>query len=165
MYLKNIFKYIIHSLFHLSIFFYWIFYNYLQSMFTQIKMCYHSSMRLTEEQYEQIKECFPKHRRASKISNLDILNAIFYVLENGCKWRGLPKEYGNWHTVYVRMNRWAKSGVLQRVFYRLQKQGIIQVNIGILPLNSTGIPAPPYGHSAPAVIQKFIWLPYLIKMP
>ena len=24
---------------------------------------------------------------------------------HGCKWRGLPKRFGNWHTIYTRMNR------------------------------------------------------------
>ena len=43
-----------------------------------------------------------------------------YVAEQGCKWRGLPKRFGNWHTIYTRMNRWSKSGVLDRVFAQLQ---------------------------------------------
>jgi alpha-ketoglutarate-dependent taurine dioxygenase len=34
------------------------------------------------------------------------------VAENGCEWRGLPKRFGNGHTIYTRMNRWAKAGVL-----------------------------------------------------
>ena len=29
---------------------------------------------------------------------------------------GLPPRFGNWHTVYTRMNRWSKNGVLDRVF-------------------------------------------------
>lgn len=42
----------------------------------------------------------------------EVLNAILYVAEQGCKWRGLPKRFGQWHTIYMRMNRWAKNGVL-----------------------------------------------------
>ena len=34
------------------------------------------------------------------------------MAEQECKWRGLPQRFGNWHTIYTRMNRWAKSGVL-----------------------------------------------------
>ena len=30
-----------------------------------------------------------------KLSNLQALNAMLYVVENGCKWRGLPKHLGN----------------------------------------------------------------------
>ncbi len=40
----------------------------------------------------------------------DLLNALLYVTEHGCKWRGLPKHLGNWHTIYTRMNRWSKGG-------------------------------------------------------
>jgi transposase len=36
------------------------------------------------------------------MSNLNVLNAIPYVAEHGCKWRGLPKRFGNWHTTYTR---------------------------------------------------------------
>ena len=27
----------------------------------------------------------------------------------GCKWRGLPQRFGNWHTIYTRMNRWVEE--------------------------------------------------------
>jgi len=43
------------------------------------------------------------------MTNRDVLNAILYVAEHGCKWRGLPKRFGNWHTIYTRMNRWAAA--------------------------------------------------------
>ena len=42
---------------------------------------------------------------------------------------GLPKRFGNWHTVYTRMNRWAKAGVLDRLFEELQHQQLIRVRI------------------------------------
>ena len=29
--------------------------------------------------------------------------------------RGLPETFGNWHTIYTRMNRWSKLKVLNRV--------------------------------------------------
>ncbi|MCL2580286.1 MAG: transposase, partial [Oscillospiraceae bacterium] len=48
-------------------------------------------------------EIFPIQRRKSEMSNLEVLNAVLYVLENGCKWRSLPREYGNWNTIYVRL--------------------------------------------------------------
>ena len=34
-----------------------------------------------------------------------------YVAEHGCKWRGLPKRFGNWHTICTRMNRSSKNEV------------------------------------------------------
>ena len=82
-------------------------------------------MKLTIEQYEQIKDCFSKQRKPAKISNPEVLNAVLYIVENGSKWRSLPKEYGDWHVIYVRVNRWANAGVLQAAFLHLQQLGII----------------------------------------
>ena len=71
-------------------------------------------MELTQEQYAKIEKHLPKQRGNVKIDSLQFLNAILHVAENGCKWRALPKEYGKWHTMYMRMNRWSKNGVLDR---------------------------------------------------
>lgn len=106
------------------------------------------------------------------MSNLQLLNAILYVAEHGCKWRGLPECYGKWHTVYMRMNRWAKNGVLDRVFEALQKEQIIRIRIEVMSLDSTTVKVHPDGTGALKKEeykasgshgedgqQKFIWLP------
>ncbi len=54
---------------------------------------------------------------------------ILYVAEHGYKCRGLSKRFGNWHTIYTRMNRWSKSDVLDRLFERLQHAQIIRIKI------------------------------------
>ena len=73
-------------------------------------------MEITEAQYRRIEPVLPRQRGNGKLSNREVLNAILYVAEQGCKWRGLPRHFGPWHTIYTRMNRWAKSGVLASVF-------------------------------------------------
>ena len=132
--------------------------------------------KLTEKKYGFISHCFPVPRKPPKMNNLTILNALLYVLENGCKRRSLPSEYGNWHTVYVRLNRWAKSGVLQSVFLYLQRIGMMQVDVRIVSLDSTSIKVHPDGmgplkkrgynrsesHAADGT-PKFIWLPHLTE--
>jgi transposase len=30
----------------------------------------------------------------------EVVNAIFYVVKNGCTWRGLPHDFPHWKTVY-----------------------------------------------------------------
>ena len=55
-------------------------------------------MEITPEQYEKIKDSLPLQRGNVRLTNLQILNAILYVAEQGCKWRGLPRRFGNWHT-------------------------------------------------------------------
>ena len=134
-------------------------------------------MELNRAQYEKNQDCVPKQQKPAKISNLEVLNAVLYVVENGCKWRRLPKEYGDWHVIYVRVNRWAKKGVLQDAFVRLQQQGIIQIQINVVSLDSTCIkvhpdgmgalkkvaPSPSEGRGADGT-PSFIWSLHLIGM-
>ena len=119
----------------------------------------------------------PKQRKPAKISNLEMLNAVLYIVENGCNWRSLPKEYGDWHVISVRVIRWAKKGVLQAVFLHLQQLGNIQVQVNEVSLDSTCIKVHPDGMGAlkkvghiPSGeheedgIPNFIWPPHLIGM-
>ena len=94
-------------------------------------------MEITQEQFERIQDCLPVQRGNVRHKNLDLLNAILYVAEHGCKWRGLPKRFGNWHSIYVRMNRWAKKGVLDHVFAKLQQEQILKLKIEVFSLDST----------------------------
>ena len=106
------------------------------------------AMQLSEKDYEIISECLPKQRGNVTHDNLRVLNGILYVLENGCKWRALPKEFGYWHTVYLRMNRWSKNGVLHRLFECLQRKGMMHITITVMSLDSTSIRVHPDGAGA-----------------
>ena len=79
-------------------------------------------MGLTQAQYERIAPHLPVQRGNVTHSNQRVLNGILYVAEQGCKWRGFPARFGNWHTIYTWMNRWSKNGVLDRVFEHLQRE-------------------------------------------
>ncbi len=135
-------------------------------------------MQITQAQYEQIADCLPTQRGNVSLSNLDVLNAILYVAEQGCKWRGLPKRFGNWHTIYTRMNRWSKSGVLDRLFQRMQQSQIVRIKIEAVSLDSTMVKVHPDGTGAlkktahkpsasPAEVgqPRFIWLPRMLERP
>ena len=139
-----------------------------------IELLYSLFMKLTEEQYALVKDVLPRQRGNVSMSNLQVLNAILFVAENGCKWRALPEHFGNWNTVYVRMNRWAKNGALAKVFEALQRQQIISIKIEAVSLDSTIVKVHPDGTGAlkktarnPSVNpraagqQKFIWLPQM----
>jgi len=139
-------------------------------------MWYHVGMEITEAQYERIKSYLPTQRGNVRVSNLDVLNAFLYVLEHGCKWRGLPDRFGNWHTIYTRMNRWSKNGVLDRVFRGLQDEGIIRMNLEVVSLDSTIVKVHPDGMGAlkkrgprrsagpgEGGRPRFIWLPRMLE--
>src|SRR6201993_1088826 len=105
-------------------------------------------MGISEEQYARIKDRLPVQRGNVSLSNFQLLNALLYVAEHGCKWRGLPKRFGNWHTIYTRMNRWSKSGVLDRLFERLQQSQIVRIKIEAVSLDSTIVKVHPDGTGA-----------------
>ena len=79
-------------------------------------------MELTKEQYEKIAPYLPVQRGNVRISNLQMLNALLYMAENGCKWRGLPAHFGKWSTIHQRINHGAKNRVLNQVFEKLNAQ-------------------------------------------
>lgn len=56
-------------------------------------------MELTQQQYEQIAGLLPRQRGNVTVDNRRVLSAILYVGEPGCKWRGLPERFGQWHTL------------------------------------------------------------------
>ena len=133
-------------------------------------------MEITQTQYERIAPHLPVQRGNVSISNLQVLNAILYVAEHGCKWRGLPKHFGNWHTIYTRMNRWSKSGVLDRVFEQLQRERIVRVQLEVVSKDSTTVKVHPGGTGAlkETVLSpladpeedgppRFIWLPRMLE--
>ena len=105
-------------------------------------------MEITEEQYGRIKNSLPVQRGNVRLNNLQVLNAILYVAEQGCKWRGLPKRFGRWHTIYMRRNRWAKNSVLDRVFEQLQWEQIVRIRIEAFSLDSTSVKVHPDGTGA-----------------
>jgi transposase len=131
-------------------------------------------MKITQEQYELIAPYFPKQRGNVAIDNLKFVNALLYIIENGCKLRAIPKEYGNWHTLYVRFNRWSKNGVIERVFEALQCENIIDIRTEIVCIDSTTVKVHPdgtgarktsgeqsLGRSKGGSRPRFIWLPRL----
>ena len=129
-------------------------------------------MRLTEDQYEVIRPLMPVQRGNVRIANLEVINAVLYVAENGCKWRALPERFGNWHTIYTRLRRWAAAGVLDRVFQALQAHRLIRIRVECVGLDSTSVKVHPDGTGAlkktarkPSASRaaagppRFIWLP------
>jgi transposase len=135
-------------------------------------------MEITEEQYEKIKDSLPVQRGNVRLENLRVLNAILYIAEHGSKWRGLPERFGNWHSIYTRLNRWAKNGVLDRVFEKLQAEQIVRIRIEAFSLDSTSVKVHPDGTGAlkktglrPSASRaadgtpRFIWLPRILGRP
>jgi len=134
-------------------------------------------MKITADEFQRIEHLLPIQRGNVRHGNLKFLNAVLYVAEHGCKWRGLPAGFGNWNSIYKKANRWAKNGVLDRVFAELQKLRIVNIRIERVSLDSTSVKLHPDAHGAqkktagrqsasPAGdgTQSFMWLPRMIRL-
>ena len=135
-------------------------------------------VEIGETQFQRIESSLPRQRGNVKVSNLQFLNALLFVAEHGCKWRGLPKRFGPWHTIYTRMNRWSKNGVLEHIFEQLQREQIVRIKIEAVKMDSTIVKVHPDGTGAlkktdpkpsesPAADgpPRFIWLPRMLERP
>ncbi|AVQ71234.1 hypothetical protein MTo_03195 [Microcystis aeruginosa NIES-1211] len=58
---------------------------------------------LTDDEWEILKPLIPEHQgvgRPRTVNIREILNAIFYWVDNGIKWRAMPHDLPPWSTVY-----------------------------------------------------------------
>jgi len=69
--------------------------------------------------------------------------AILYMLENCCKRRSLPEQFGNWATIYKRFRRWVESDVFQKVMEAHQNELFEDVDISTFSLDSTVVKVSP----------------------
>ena len=60
--------------------------------------------------------------RPEKHPRREIVDAIRYVVDTGCKWRALPNDFPPWRTCYGFMARWAAAGVIGQIRDQLRKR-------------------------------------------
>ncbi len=74
---------------------------------------------LRDDQWGRIKDFLPGregHVGGTAADDRLFIEAILYDYRAGIPWRDLPERFGDWKIVYQRFNRWAKSGVFERIF-------------------------------------------------
>jgi transposase len=87
------------------------------------------SSNLTEWQWELIEPLIPVAKpggRHREVEIWSVLNAIFYLLTQGCTWRNLPGDFPAWQTVYtclVAHNSEGTSESMRRYFRNWRKDG------------------------------------------
>lgn len=80
---------------------------------------------LSDAEWEKIKPLLPKASKLGSPRTVDlreILNAIFYRVDNGCKWRAIPHDFPPHQTVYDYFSRWVKTGLWENINQTLVKQ-------------------------------------------
>lgn len=49
-----------------------------------------------------------------------VLNAILYVMKQGCLWKDLPKDFPNYKSVFTQKTRWEREGMIEKIMQRLE---------------------------------------------
>jgi transposase len=81
--------------------------------------------RLTDEQWAILDPLVPANKpggRPPEHSRRDLVDAIIYVVRQGCTWRALKEtEFPNWNTTYCYFRDWQKDGTWDRIEDRLRR--------------------------------------------
>ena len=77
---------------------------------------------LTDEQWERIGPLLPGKASDCGVTakdNRSFLEGVLWIARTGSPWRDMPREFGHWHRIYVRYNRWSQKGIWEKVFETL----------------------------------------------
>jgi putative transposase len=78
---------------------------------------------LTQAEFDYLNDLIPEAKpggRPRQVDLWEVLNAIFYVLMQGCSWRALPGDFPAWQTVYTYFRNWRKDGTWILIHDRLR---------------------------------------------
>src|ERR1700761_8095750 len=77
---------------------------------------------LRNDQWNQIKDLLPGKKRdpgRTARNNRLFVDGVLWIARTGAHWRELPRQFGEWNSVFQRYNRWSKAGVWERMFRAL----------------------------------------------
>ena len=75
---------------------------------------------------------FSRAGRPPSIDNYHVFSAILYLLRTGVSWRDLPRDFGNWHSIYLRFQKWSERHVVWKILLELQKHRIIKFDVAMI---------------------------------
>lgn len=79
---------------------------------------------LTDEEWARLEPLLPERlpsRGGRWADHRTVLNGVFWRTRSGSPWRDLPREYGNWKTVYNRHRRWSGDGTYEFILDQLRR--------------------------------------------
>ena len=76
------------------------------------------STDLTDTQWAAIEPLFT-NMRTYKWSKRELVNAVLYLVDNGCKWRNLPHDFPPHSSVYSFFRRAKISGLWDKILVQL----------------------------------------------
>ena len=83
---------------------------------------------LTDAQWALLEPLVTRPRRADgrgrppSVDLREVVNAVLYVLHEGCRWRALPHDFPPWETVYWYFAKWTDDGTIVRIHDALRRR-------------------------------------------
>ena len=81
--------------------------------------------RLTDAEWAVLEPLVPANKpggRPPKYTRRDLVDAILYVVRQGCTWRALPAEFPYWNTAFWYFREWQADGTWDRVEDTLRRR-------------------------------------------
>ena len=77
-------------------------------------------MQLTEEQLDWLAERIPDAQKSPQggrpaADKRRVIRGIFWILDNGAKWKDLPRSFGSKSTVHRWFQAWVRDGVFENI--------------------------------------------------
>jgi putative transposase len=94
---------------------------------------------LTDEQWALLKDWLPDAKPGGRPRGTDlreVINALLYLVRNGCTWRALPHDFPPWRTVYGYYRDWMADGTWDQLVVELRVQ--VREQAGRHPFPRTG---------------------------
>lgn len=95
---------------------------------------------LSDAQWQRIARWVPEPKsggRPAKYSRREIVNAILYLVRNGCTWRSLPHDLPPYRIVFHYFRLWQDDGTWEEIHAQLRKK--IRQQAGKTPKPKAGI--------------------------
>lgn len=85
---------------------------------------YHGRYSVTNEQWKIIEPHLPISKFGGRpaLNPRTVFSAILWILGSGAAWRDLPKEYGNWNSIYHKFRNWIEAGVFEKILRSLVEE-------------------------------------------
>ncbi|WP_305415025.1 transposase [Oceanobacter sp. 3_MG-2023] len=111
---------------------------------------------LRDSHWERIEHLLPGKNTDCGVTaknNRQFVEVVLWITRTRSPRRNLPPEFGHWHRVYVRYNRWSHKGIWKAVFEALSDQPDLEylmVDGSIWCLKKTIVIRKPRGNHAAA---------------
>ena len=76
---------------------------------------------LSDEVFQKLEPHLPKEKPTGR-PGMDIrlfLDALIFMVREGCCWRAIPSTFGKWNSIYKKFRKWESENVFQKIYWIL----------------------------------------------